>query len=240
MSTCVAFTSAFFSEGQRQAINKEVLKLLEKGAIVKAQHCQGEFISNLFLVLKKTDDLGPVINLKPFMNKFVVKRHFKMETISVAREFINSNDYLASVDLSDAYFSIPIHESYRKFLRFIWKCQYEFLCLPFRYSLAPRTFTKELEPLYSFWRSNGMTVCYYIHDTLIIAVSKAECSANVHKYKVLRLLGDLGFTTNFRKSRFDSVTRLTCLGFILDSSTMTISLPEEKIETITSKCSQLH
>ena len=31
-----------------------------------------------------------------------------METINVARELINSNDYLASVDLSDAYFSIPI------------------------------------------------------------------------------------------------------------------------------------
>ena len=48
-------------------------------------------------------DLGPVINHKPFMNKFVVKRHFKMETVSVAREFINSNDYLVSVDLSDAF-----------------------------------------------------------------------------------------------------------------------------------------
>ena len=46
-----------------------------------------------------------------------------METISVAREFINSNDYLVSVDLSHAFFGIPIHESYRIFLRFIWKQQ---------------------------------------------------------------------------------------------------------------------
>ena len=157
-----------FSEGQRQAVNKEVLTLLEKGAIVKTQHCPGEFISNLFLVPKKTGDLRPVINLKP-LNKFVVKRHFKMETISVARELINSNDYLASVDLSDAY------------LRFIWNEQlYEFVCLPFGYSLAPRTFTKVLKPLYSLLRSNGMKVCYYIDDTLIIAAPEAECSANVH------------------------------------------------------------
>ena len=46
-----------------------------------------------------------------------------METISVAREFINSNDYLVSVDLTHAFFSIPIHESYGIFLRFIWKQQ---------------------------------------------------------------------------------------------------------------------
>ena len=61
-----------------------------------------------------------------------------METISVARELINSNDYLASVDLSEI----------QKLLRFIWKEQlYEFVCLPFGYSLATRTFTKVLKPL---------------------------------------------------------------------------------------------
>ncbi|XP_068720489.1 angiopoietin-related protein 7-like [Montipora capricornis] len=63
-----------------------------------------------------------------------------------------------------------------------------------------------------------MKVCYYIDDTLIIAASKAECLANVHK--VIRLLGDLGFKTNCKKSQVDPVTRLTYLGFILDSSTM--------------------
>ena len=142
-----------------------------------------------------------------------------METINVARELINSNDSLASVDLSDAYFSIPIHESYRTFLRFIWKEQLsEFVCLPFGYSLAPRTFTKVPKPLYALLRSNGMKVCYYIDDTLIFVASKAECSANVHK--VIRLLGDFGFKTNYKKSQFDPVTRLTYLGFILDSSTM--------------------
>ena len=59
-------SEANFSKGQRQAIDKEVLKLLEKGAIVKAERCQGEFISNLFLVPKKMGDL----------NKFVAKGHF--------------------------------------------------------------------------------------------------------------------------------------------------------------------
>ena len=127
-----------------------------------------------------------------------------METISVARDLINSNHYLASVNLSHAYFSIPIHESYRRFLRFIWKEQlYEYVCLPFVYSLAPHTFTKILKPLYSLLRSNGMKVCYYIDDTLIIAASKAECSANVHK--VIRLLWDLSFKTNFKKSKVDTL-----------------------------------
>ena len=57
-----------------------------------------------------------------------------------------------------------------------------FFCLRFGYSLALRTFTKVLKPLYSLLRSNGMKACYYIADTLVIAASKAECSANVPKY----------------------------------------------------------
>ena len=36
-----------------------------------------------------------------------------------------------------------------------------------------------------------MKVCYNIDDTVIIAASRAECVANVHK--VIRLFGDLGF-----------------------------------------------
>ena len=118
-----------FLKASVKLLTKRFFKLLEKGAIVKAQHCLGEFISNLILVPKRTGDLGPVINLNP-LNKFVIKRHFKMETISVAREFITNNDYLPSVDLSDAYFSIQIHESYRKFLRFIWERTTLRVCLP--------------------------------------------------------------------------------------------------------------
>ena len=57
-----------------------------------------------------------------------------------------------------------------------------FFGLRFGYSLALRTFTKVLKPLYSLLRSNGMKACYYIPDTLVIAASKAECSANVPKY----------------------------------------------------------
>ena len=43
---------------------------------MEAAHCLDEFISNIFLVLKKTADLRPVINVKP-LNEFVEKIHFK-------------------------------------------------------------------------------------------------------------------------------------------------------------------
>ena len=42
-----------------------------------------------------------------------------METIGFAVQLINEGDYMASIDLKDAYFSIAIHVNDRKYLRFM-------------------------------------------------------------------------------------------------------------------------
>ena len=75
-----------FSEREKQLIDEEITKLLTKGAIRKVYSCPYEFISNIFLVPKKTGDLRPVINLKP-LNQFVQRIHFKMENIPDGYEF---------------------------------------------------------------------------------------------------------------------------------------------------------
>ena len=67
---------------------------------------QMDFFQTYFLVPKKTGDMRPVINLKPF-NVFVQKIHFKMENINTALHTIAPGDYFVSIDLKDANFSIP-------------------------------------------------------------------------------------------------------------------------------------
>ena len=114
--------------------------------------CSNEFLSNIFLVPKKTGDMRPVINLK-LLNVFIQKIPFKMENINTALHTIAPGDCLVSIDLKDAYFSIPILKPHCKFLRFKWSDQtYEFTCLPFGYSLAPRVFTEVLKPVVSYLR----------------------------------------------------------------------------------------
>ena len=62
-----------------------------------------------------------------------------MENIQLDLNLISPGDFMVSLDLKDAYFKIPIFSLHRKYLRFIWRSQrYEFACLPFGYSLAPR------------------------------------------------------------------------------------------------------
>ena len=77
-----------------------------------------------------------------------------MDTFRTARTLIRPGCLMASVDLKDAYYSIPIAAVDRKFLMFEWKGKYyQFTCLPNGSSSAPRIFTKILKPVYAHLRS---------------------------------------------------------------------------------------
>jgi hypothetical protein len=56
----------------------------------------------------KTRFFRPVINLKK-LNLFVEYHYFKQENLSFVLDIIQKNDYLTSIDLTDAYFSISIN-----------------------------------------------------------------------------------------------------------------------------------
>lgn len=199
-----------FSGFEKQLID-EIVTLKSKGAIKEVSSCSNEFLSNIFLVPKKTGDMRPVINLKP-LNVFVQKIHFKMENINTALHTIAPGDYLVSLDLKDAYFSIPIFKPHRKFLRFKWSDQtYEFTCLPFGYSLAPRVFTKVLKPVISYLRANGYKVVIFLDDILLIGSSVEECLSQLSSLR--DLLESLGFVINVNKSQLIPVTQF----FIWDS-----------------------
>ena len=179
-------------------VDTEIDQLLRKGAIQCVSPCQGENISNYFFP-KKTGEMRPVINLKP-LNEFVRAIHFKMENIQMALDFTARGDYLVTIDLKDAYFSIPIFVPHRKYLRFLWRnTRYEFTCLPFGYSVAPRVFTKVLKPVIAHLRLNGLKIVIFFDEILLAATSVPEY---LHQLGLLRsLLEELGFVVNEHKSQ---------------------------------------
>ena len=93
----------------------------------------------------------------------------------MAMNFVSLGDYMVSLDLKDAYFSVPIFRPHCKYLRFIWRDQrYEFTCLPFGYNLAPRVFTKIFKPGVAQLRLNGLRIVIFLDDILLVANSFAE------------------------------------------------------------------
>ncbi|CAC5394844.1 unnamed protein product [Mytilus coruscus] len=136
----------------------EVEAFLEKGAIEKVPQSeigQGVY-STLFLVPKKTKDLRPVVNLKP-LHQYLVKEHFKMDTLTKVLTFVKPQDWALSLDLKDAYLHVPIHKSNLKYLRFcIQGNMYQFVALCFGPSQAPRAFTKIVTVIASHLRNQNV------------------------------------------------------------------------------------
>lgn len=211
-------------------IQEEIDSLLQKQAIIPVMETPKEFISTIFLVPKKSGGMRPIINLKP-LNNFVETIHFKMETLQTALNLLQKGDFLISVDLKDAYFSIPVHPHHRKYLRFIWKEQrYEFQCLPFGLKSAPRIFTKCTKPIMSALRSHGHRGIIYIDDSLWMA--RTTQTMEETGTSVVNLFQQAGFQINEKKSSLQPTQSITFLGYVIDTVKMTVSLPQEKVQQI--------
>lgn len=114
-----------------------------------------------------------ILNLKS-LNTFIQPPHFKMKDNRTVMKLISRYCYMATIDLREAYFLIPVHKNYRKFLRFKFNNMYQFITLPFGLSLAPYIFTKIIRPVFQLLKQEGITSMVYIDNFLIIGKSERE------------------------------------------------------------------
>ena len=125
-------------------LNAEVAELLRKNAIetvpMNARECG--FYSTFFSGTKKNGKMRPVINLR-HLNRYLKKEHFKIDTMIKVLNLVKLNDWAISLDLSEAYMHISIFQGHRKCLCFCIAGQcYQWKCLCFGPTTAPRVFTK--------------------------------------------------------------------------------------------------
>ena len=216
-------------ENQAQ-ISAEVSELLSKGAITETRVSTDQFVSQLFLVEKKDGGQRPVINLKG-LNQYVKVEHFKMEGLHLLPDLIQAGDWMVKLDLKDAYLQIPIHPDHQKYLVFQWDDKfYQFTCLPFGLSAAPRAFTKLLKPIVGFLRQIGCHLIIYLDNILILHQDNNQ----LHQITLsaCQLFEHLGLLVNNKKSVLTPCQQLEFLGFQLCTMTLRISVPSEKMRKI--------
>ena len=226
-----------YNPEQWTIVDKEVKELVRIGAVVPCDSEPDEFISTIFIVPKPNGKFRPVINLR-YLNVFIDYEHFKQETFSVVLDLLQENDFLTSVYLQNAYFSIPIHELDQKYLKFVWNGNlYKFVCVCFGITCAPFLFTKVLKPVYAWFRQQNMRCSYYIDDSLNMDKDRAVCQNNT--LTMVKTLESLGFTINYKKSSLVPSQRIIFFGFIIDTVEFKIFLTEEKINKILLKAENL-
>ena len=226
-----------FTTTEEDFLQLEIDKLLAKKVIVKSHREKGDFVSNIFLRKKKDGSHRVILNLS-VLNKDIQYRHFKMESLQSAVNLMTKNCFMGSVDLKDAYYSVPVNRQFWKLLKFKHKnCYYTYTCLPNGLACAPRIFTKLLKPIFSTLRKQGFSNSAYIDDSYLQGDSYEECRQNIQL--TVAYLREAGFVLHPTKSVFEPQQQLQYIGFILDSVAMTVRITPEKADNIRLLCQQL-
>jgi hypothetical protein len=216
-----------FDAEERVQVRNMVFELLESDVIVPVEPRPDQFVSNIFLVTNKDSSKRAILNVKALNKKFLPKKHFKMETLQAILPLIRRFDWFASWDLRKGYYNIALHPDVQRFFCFDFEGRrYQFKCLVMGLAIAPLFLTKLMSVLVSLARSWGIRVSVYLDDTLTRgpsfedALCDHECFGN--------LLQMAGFLLHAVKSVRVPVQRIEHLGFVIDSCTMELEVPEMK------------
>ena len=187
--------------------------LVAKSAVELAPLPSLGFYSRLFVVWKTSGSWRPVIDLST-LNLFVDVAHFRMETIQSVLLSVRQGDWMASIDLKEAYLQIPVHPDSRRFLRFVALGRvYQFSALCFGLSTAPQVFSRVMAPVSAILHSWGIRMRRYLDDWLVQSSSR---DALLHDLQVvLSLCKELGIVVNPSKSRLVPSQVVQYLGVVI-------------------------
>ena len=115
--TSSVYPNNHISNDSIASVKTEIDYLLAKRVLVPCEHEINEFISPIFTVPKPDNQVRLILNLKS-LNAYVTYHHFKMDSIHTVISMVTPNCWMASIDLKDACYSVPIHPAYQKYLRF--------------------------------------------------------------------------------------------------------------------------
>ncbi len=219
-----------------------VQQMLRQGVVTemsKDEFNSPGFYSPVFTVSKpgKTERRF-ICNLRR-LNKFIEKKHYKMERLTDALDLIQQDDWLTSIDLTQAYHHVAVHPDYRKYLRFQIRDPegaihtYQYTCLPMGLSVSPRIYQKIMKTIVEKIRMRGIRCTIYMDDMLIMSKSPSEARRNTDI--ILQTLRDAGFLTNWDKSELTPVQTTKFLGVLINTRTLTVAIPKDKLI----KCQQL-
>ena len=225
--TPVSFPTYRAGSPRAQALRQEIEGMLAKGALEIARDPGPGFYSRLFLVEKASGGWRPVIDLS-HLNDFVQLTSFKMETVASVLLSVREGNFLASLDLKNAYFQIPIHRSSRKLLRFTSEgTVYQFRALCFGLSTAPQVFTRVFAVV-SAWAHSWDQTFRYLDDWLVLSSSEREAKQAVQS--LLSLCRTLGIVINEKKSDLVPSQTAKYLGMTIDTEAGKVFLSLARVE----------
>ena len=168
------------------------------------------------------------------VNDLAVGETFRYQSIQDATDLITEGCMMAKVDLKSAYRSVKIHPDDYNVSGLAWTFKGDKsptvmteTRLPFGSSLAPSVFNHLSQAVRRMMGKAGyLGIVAYLDDFLIIEKSKERCIEAMNY--LISLLRRLGFAINYSKVEGPKQC-ITFLGIELDSTLLTLSLPDAKV-----------
>ena len=139
---------------------------------------------------------------------------------------------LAKLDIKSAYRNIPIHPGDRHLLGMQWQgAVFVDACLPFGLRSAPKIFNATADALEWIIAHQGASfvkfVIHYLDDFLLGGNPLTEmCQKSLNL--ALQLCQEMGFPV-MQEKVFGPTTILDFLGILIDTNSMELRLPQEKL-----------
>ena len=216
---------------KQTALYELIDKLLDKDVIEQVPAGTKALHNLIFLRPKPNGTWRGITDTSP-LNEFLHVKKFKMDTPQVIRQALTPALWATSVDFSDAYYHIPVHEDHRQFLAFqVGNTRYWFKATPFGLSPLPQVFTEIFTTLKVYARKTlGVMVFQYIDDWLLMSHDRARLAEKSIEFA--NLCTNLGIIVNFDKSELVPTQRLTHLGVDWNFATCEVKPPLDKVNKV--------
>jgi hypothetical protein len=203
-------------------VRNMIENLEDQGIVMEVGGLFPAHISPLAVVPKPDGSLRLIHDLRR-INKRLRAPKFHLPTVFSDLRGVPLGGYMTSIDFKNAYYNVPIHPDFQKFLGFevdgktyVWKR------MPFGLNIAPWVWTKIVDAVTTELRKRGVNAIVYLDDWLIWAETKEEAKRATDI--AVEFMNNLGLRINIKKSVLTPVQKLKYLGFILNSKTQEITL----------------
>ena len=145
-------------------VTQTVEELLNIGRVKEVKN-PPYVVSSLSVSENGSHKLRLILDLR-YVNKHVFKNKIKFDDWKIMQDFLEPTDFLFKFDISQGYHHIDIDEQHQKYLGFSCKIKrqtryFVFTVLPFGLTSAPFVFTTVMRCLVTFWRAQGIKICFY-------------------------------------------------------------------------------
>ena len=228
------------TEIQKIAIDNEIQHFLNNGVIEKVNdlHSPG-YYSCVFVRPRSNDspDRWRLIFDISKLNKFLIAPRFKMESTNTVRHFLKLKAFAVKLDLSDAFLHVPLHKSFRKYMRFFHRgIAYQFKSICFGANFSPYIFSYLINTVMKYFHKLTIEICAYLDDMLAQNLTPSTLIKQIHF--VVQVMTHLGWTVNLEKSILNPLQIMDYIGLHINFIHGLVFPPQERWDKIQILCHQ--